>query len=59
LYLAISGGAAVALAGGPDITNYINNVGCRITAVADDTLNGRISPVDDSVFFVGITPLKS
>ena len=59
LYLAISGGAAVALAGGPDITNYINNVGCRIAAVADDTLNGRISPVDDSVFFVGITPLKS
>lgn len=49
----------MALAGGPDITNYINNVGCRITAVADDTLNGRISPVDDSVFFVGITPLKS
>ena len=47
------------LAGGPDITNYINNVGCRIAAVADDTLNGRISPVDDSVFFVGITPLKS
>ena len=26
-------------------------------AVADDTLYGRISPTDDSIFFVGIVPL--
>ena len=58
-YLVISVGAAGALAGGPDIINYVNNIGCRLTAVADDTLHGRISPSDDSVFFVGLTPLKS
>jgi|JI8StandDraft_1071087.scaffolds.fasta_scaffold1498200_1 hypothetical protein len=58
-YLTISTGAAVALAGGPDITNYVNNIGCRLTALIDDTLNGRISPENDTIFFVGLTPLKS
>ena len=58
-YLVICVGASAALAGGPEITNYVNNIGCRLTAVADDTLNGRISPTDDSVFFVGLSPLKS
>jgi hypothetical protein len=58
-YLVITVGSAGALAGGPDVTNYVNNIGCRLIAVADDTLNGRISPSDDSVFFVGLTPLKS
>ncbi len=58
-YLLVAIGSAAALAGGPDITNHVNNIGCRITALADDTLNGRISPSDDSVFFSGLTPLKS
>ena len=26
------------------ITNHINNFGCKLTAVLDDTINGRISP---------------
>lgn len=52
-------GSAAALAGGPDITNHVNDIGCRLTALADDTLNGRISPSNSDVFFVGISPLKS
>jgi hypothetical protein len=58
-FIVISVGASAALFGGPDVTNHVNNIGCRLTAVIDDTLNGRISPSDDSVFFVGLTPLKS
>lgn len=58
-YLVISIGAAAALAGGPDVTNHVNNIGCRLVAVADDTINGRISPTDDTVFFVGLGPLKT
>lgn len=58
-YLLITIGSAAALFTGPDITNHVNGVGCRITAVVDDTLNGRISPSNDSIFFVGITPLKA
>lgn len=58
-YLTITVGAGMALAGGPDITNYVNNIGCRLTAVIDDTQYGRISSDNNSVFFVGLTPLKS
>ena len=51
-------GSAAAVYAGTDITNYFSNVGCRVTAVLDDTINGRISPSDDRVFFVGLSPLK-
>lgn len=57
--MAICVGSAAALSGGPDITNHINNIGCRITALADDTLYGRVSPSNDANFFVGIVPLSS
>lgn len=57
-YLLIVVSASAALAGGPNITNDVNNVGCQLMAVADDTLNGRISPTDEDVFFVGINPLS-
>ena len=58
-YLLIVIGSAAALSGGPDITNYYSNIGCKLMSVADDTLYGRISPTDDSTFFVGIVPLSS
>lgn len=59
MYLVVCIGSAAALAGGPDIVYHYNNIGCRMAAVADDTLYGRISPSDDSVFYIGLTPLKS
>lgn len=59
MYLLVTVGAAAALAGGPDIVYYYNNIGCQISAVIDDTLYGTISPSNDAIFFVGLTPLKS
>ena len=59
IYLLVCVSAAAALSGGPNVTNDYSNIGCQVMAVADDTLNGRISPTDDSAFFVGISPLYS
>lgn len=58
-YLIVLIGSAIALVEGPDVTNYFNNFGCRTLAVADDTLYGRISPSDDTVFFVGLKPYQN
>lgn len=44
LYLAIAVGAILGLIRGPDIVYYYNDIGCKTAAVADDTLNGRLSP---------------
>lgn len=56
-YLLIVISSAAALSTAPNVTNDYNNIGCQLMAVADDTLNGRISPTDSDVFFVGIAPL--
>lgn len=58
IFIFIVTGSAAALYRGPDLTNHFNNFGCKLTAILDDTLNGRISPSDDTKFFVGISPLK-
>lgn len=58
-YLIIIGGSAAALAGGTNIISHYSHIGCRLTALADDTLNGRLSTTDNSSFFVGIAPLSS
>ena len=58
IYILIVTGSSAALYSGPDITNHMNNFGCKLTAVLDDTINGRISPTNDAVFFVGLSPLK-
>jgi hypothetical protein len=44
---------------GSDIVYSFNDVGCKITAIGDDILNGRLSPTVENRFFVGITPLST
>jgi hypothetical protein len=59
LYLGIAIGAILGLMKGADIIYYFNDIGCKTAAVADDTLNGRLSPTVDNRFFVGLTPLST
>jgi hypothetical protein len=58
-YLLVLGGGIIGIIQGPDIVYYFNDVGCKTSALADDLLNGRISPSVDGRFFVGIAPLKT
>lgn len=59
LFALVTAAAAAAVTVGPDITNHLNNIGCKLMTVADDTLYGRMSVASSSKFFVGIVPLKS
>ena len=43
-FMAIMAGGILGIIKGVDIVSYFNNVGCKTAAVADDTLNGRLSP---------------
>ena len=52
-------GAILGLIKGVDIVYYFNDVGCKTSAVADDTLYGRLSPTVENRFFVGLSPFKN
>ena len=43
-YVAIMVGGILGIIKGVDIVYSFNDVGCKIAAVADDTINGRLSP---------------
>lgn len=47
------------VAHGTDIVNNFNDIGCKLTSIGDDILNGRLSPTVSNRFFVGITPLAA
>jgi hypothetical protein len=44
---------------GPDIVLYFNDIGCKMTAVADDIVNGRLSPSVSTRFFTGLSPFST
>jgi len=44
---------------GADIINYFSDVGCKLTAIPDDLLYGRISPSVSGRFFTGISPFAT
>jgi hypothetical protein len=52
-------GAIMGAAHGTDIVYSFNDIGCRLTSIGDDILNGRLSPTVANRFFVGITPLAT
>jgi hypothetical protein len=43
-YLAVMAGGILGVIKGADIVYSFNDLGCKTAAVADDTLNGRLSP---------------
>lgn len=49
-------GGILAIMKGADIINYFSDVGCKLTAIPDDLLYGRISPSVSGRFFTGISP---
>lgn len=58
-YLMVLIGGILAIMEGADIINYISDVGCKITAIPDDILYGRLSPTVSGRFFTGISPFSA
>ena len=52
-------GGILAIMKGADIINYFSDVGCKLTAIPDDLLYGRISPSVSCRFFTGISPFAT
>ncbi len=51
-------GTILALISAPDIVNYYNDIGCKLSGIIDDTINGRLSPTVNNRFFIGLNPLS-
>ena len=52
-------GGILAIMKGADIINYFSDVGCKLPAIPDDLLYGRISPSVSGRFFTGISPFAT
>ena len=58
-YLVVVIGGVLAAINGSAIVKHWSDIGCKGAALADDIINGRLSPTVDDRFFVGISPLSS
>jgi len=58
-YLVVLAGGIIGSIHGTDIVYNFNDIGCKMTAIGDDILNGRLSPTVANRFFVGIAPLAT
>ena len=52
-------GGIIAVMGGPNIVLYFNDVGCKMTSVGDDIVNGRLSSAVANRFFTGLSPFAT
>ena len=58
-YLVVLVGSLLAVISASDIVRYYNDVGCKGASLADDIINGRLSPTVDNRFFAGLTALST
>jgi hypothetical protein len=58
-YLAVAGAGIIAIVQGSNIILYFNDIGCKITAIGDDFVNGRLSPTVENRFFTGLSPFST
>ena len=52
-------GGILGIIRGADIIYYFNDIGCKTSALSDDTINGRMSPTVEDRFFVGLSPFST
>lgn len=52
------GGSVSGLMKGSEVIGHFNNTGCKVVAIFDDTLYGRVSD-DGESFFIGMEPLAT
>ena len=52
-------GGILGIINGVSIVQHFNDVGCKVAAIGDDTMNGRMSPTVENRFFVGLTPYQT
>ena len=58
-YIVVAVGGIIAVMGGPNIVLYFNDVGCKMTAIGDDLVNGRLSSTVANRFFTGLSPFST